>query len=458
MTKKVHFMGIGGSGCAGCAAMALEAGFEVSGCDINLETPYLEQIKDKDIELYQGHDKKHLEGKDIVACSPALFSRDIEEVNEAKKAGILMKWQHFLGDFIMKDKKVIAVCGTHGKTTTTSMLGTCLEEADEDPSVFVGGVVSKWNQTIRIGKSDLFVIEADEYDSNFIKYAPDIVLLNNAEMEHPEIFKDEATYIKIFEDFLRTIQKNGSIIVNLDCPGCLQLIEDVQDYIAENEIKIYGYSTVGESRYSCEKNYDGLIISNENGKRTFEIDGHIIKMNLPGEHNVANAMSVIACADILGSDMNKVIKGLETFTATQRRMEVVKEYENGTIVINDYAHHHTQVLNTLKTAREINDNNSLVAVFEAHQISRLQNHMQEYADALRLADKIYITPIFVGREAGKALPNMDKFLEMIDHDHAKFIDECPTCVAGIVKAETKDTPSTIVVMGAGKSHLIAKEL
>lgn len=461
MSKKVHFIGVGGSGCAGCAMMALNAGYEVSGCDANLDTSYLSQVKETGkVELHEGHDKKHIEDADIVACSPALFSHDVEEVNDAKASGKLMKWQHFLGDFVMKDKRVIAVCGTHGKTTTTSMLGTCLEEADLDPSVFVGGVVPKWNQTVRVGQSDLFVIEADEYDSNFSKYAPDIVILNNAEMEHPEIFKDEAAYMKIFEDFLRTVREKGTIIVNLDDEGCTQLIEDVQDYIVEHGISIIGYSIFGESKYNCKEVYDGLIVSNKNGKRSFDFDGRMINMNVAGEHNVHNAMAVLSCAEVIGADIDKVVKGLECFETAQRRMETIKTYDNGTIIINDYAHHHTQVATTLRSARELSQDNQLVAVFEAHQISRLEQHMQEYADALRLADKIYITPVFVGREAGKKLPDMQKFLDMIDHDHAQYQNTSPEHVASVVKAEVvdSDTPSTVVVMGAGKSHLIAKGL
>lgn len=457
--KKVHFIGVGGSGCAGCAMMALNAGYKVSGCGIDLNSSYLDQVKDTgEIELFEGHDLSHVKDADIVACSPAVLGKGIEEVDYAFKDGKLMKWQHFLGDFVMKDKKVIAICGTHGKTSTTSMLGTSLENAGVDPSVFVGGVVPKWDKTIRVGQSDIFVIEADEYDSNFIKYAPDVVILNNAEMEHPEIFDSEEEYMAIFENFLRTVKENGTIIVNLDDSGCLKLIESVQDYIVENKIEVRGFTITGESKYACEKVYDGLIIANNSGKRTFELEGNLINMNVVGDYNVSNAVAVLAASDVIGADISKVIEGIENFETANRRMQVIKNYDNGTVIINDYAHHHTQVKNALKAAREMSDERKLVAVFEAHQISRLNNHMQEYADALKIADKIYVTPVFVGREAGKALPDMQKFLDMINHDNAFFVNEEPEEVAKIVSKQIEGNASTVVVMGAGKSHIVANNL
>jgi UDP-N-acetylmuramate-alanine ligase len=185
---KVHFLGIGGSGASGAAAIAQAQGFEVSGCDL----------------IFTGHDPKHLDNIDILAVTPAIYSLDPDnpELLEAKKRGIkIMTWQKFTGEYLAKGKFVIAVAGTHGKTTTTAMIAKILEDAGFDPTVLLGAIVPKWKTNYRVGKSKYFVIEADEFNNNFLNFHPDIAVVTNIEMDHPEYFKDFEDYKKSFAKF-----------------------------------------------------------------------------------------------------------------------------------------------------------------------------------------------------------------------------------------------------------------
>lgn len=243
---KIHFMGIGGSGLAPIAILAKKMGYDVTGCDISKNTAYAKSLNDNGIEIIEGHDEKHVEEADIVAVTPAIFdyNPDHPELKAAKQKGILMTWQEFSGRYLQKGKDVIAIAGTHGKSTTTSLAGELLEDAGIDPIVEAGTIIKKWGAGYRYGQSNYFVIEADEFNNNYLNYHPLIAIINNIEMDHPEFFKDLNEVIDSFRNYIKNIRDNGYLIVNYDSVNARALAQEMSEYLNEHNITLITYSTV----------------------------------------------------------------------------------------------------------------------------------------------------------------------------------------------------------------------
>ena len=214
--KKIHFMGMGGAGVSAVAAFAKNAGYGISGCDIDQTSQFLFPLRKENVALYPNHDPRHLENIDILVVSPAIESLDQNnpEVVEAKQKGIpVIIGEKFLADTILKDKKVIAVAGVHGKSTTTAMVGKILEDASLDPSVLVGAIVADWGRNYRLGKGEYFVLEADEYQEKFLLYHPYLSVVTALEMDHPEFFKNQGQIQEAFQKFVNNTTKDGAVVV-----------------------------------------------------------------------------------------------------------------------------------------------------------------------------------------------------------------------------------------------------
>src|SRR5260221_8317681 len=240
--KHVHFLGIGGSGASAAAAIAKAQGFEITGCDPQAHNEFTTKFEKS--ELFSGHSPEHIKGVDILAITPAIFSLDPNnpELEEAKKQGIeILTWQQFLGKYLLEEKTVIAVCGTHGKSTTTAMVGKLLEDAKLDPTVELGAIVPGWDANYKAGHGKHFVVEADEFNNNFLSFHPDIIILTNIEMDHPEYFKSFGDYKDSFLKFLYQTKK--LIIANLSDPGVQAVMEVFQkDKTKANHPVILDYS------------------------------------------------------------------------------------------------------------------------------------------------------------------------------------------------------------------------
>ncbi len=459
---KVHFVGVNGSGCSGVACAAKKKGFEVTGCDVHAVGSYTFQLNDCGIYPIEGHSVEHIKDADIVAVSPAFLYdgryRDIPELATAERDGKLMKWQEFLGRYLFKDGKNIAVCATHGKTTTTSMLGVVLDRSGFDPSVFVGGVVGEWNASFRVGQSDWNVVEADEYDFNFIHYNPRYVILNNLEMEHPERFKDYEAYKDTFRTFLRTIQENGEIILNLDDAELTELVGELRGELLERNVRFVGYTIYGSTdpNHVCDRIYDASV-KGLSPTISFAVDGQCYTMNLMGEHNIANAVSVIALCTEIGVKRADIKEALANFQGSKRRLECL--YDDGVMSLySDYAHHHAQVAASV-SALQTATGKHIVAVLEPHQVSRIANHAAEYVQALEKADHYVVTEIFKGREANVANPDMDKITALFSDkgSYTPDYDELMCEIEAIV-ADHPEEPLAILVMGAGNSYKVADKI
>src|SRR3989344_8348914 len=213
--KKIHFMGVGGSGMSAVAQIAHAQGYEVSGCDLNLDTPYISKITNLISHIYQGHSADHLKDIDILAVTPAVFFQSTHnpELTTAKSQGILMTWQEFMGNYLHKNKFLICVAGTHGKSTTTTMAGLLLEAAGFDPTVEVGATIPAWHSNVRIGQSKYFISEADEFYDNFSSYKSDVIILNNIEMDHPESFHTIGRLLQSFKNFIDNLKPADGVEV-----------------------------------------------------------------------------------------------------------------------------------------------------------------------------------------------------------------------------------------------------
>ena len=393
---RIHFMGIGGSGMASAAAIAKAYGYEISGCDLKTG----------------GHSPDHLQNIDILCVSPAIFfqNNNHPEVELARQKNILMTWQGFMGKYLNSDKFVICVAGTHGKSTTTAMVGKLLEQSGLDPTVEFGA-----NNGHRIGKSKYFVTEADEFYSNFLHYHPDIVILNNIELDHPEYFDTIENMLDIFQKFIDQIKPGGTLIYNTDSP----LIRKLK--LPKNSIP-----------YSISEFPKDLILK------------------VPGVHNKANAMGVIKLAEILKINYKKT---LENFSGIDRRLQEL-DTVNGITVIDDYANHPTAFQSNIKALREKYSGKPIWVVIEPHTFSRLRAVLPDLAPALKDADHVIISKIFASREAdpgdfsgadiAKAIPG------------ALYLPEFSSIIQYLIS--NIQPQSVILVMGSGNSDKLAREI
>lgn len=425
--KKVHFMGIGGSGVSGVSLLAYKEGFRVSGCDLERETPYLPKVKKYIPDIYVGHDASHLEGIDLVVVSPAVFfqSADNDEVIEAKKRGILITWQEFLGKYLHQGKKVICVTGTHGKSTTTAMVGKLLEDAGLDPLVSLGAKVEKWGGSTRFGKGKYFVTEADEFFDSFLNYSPEIMIINNIEFDHPDYFKDEKSVFDSFRKFAGNLRGEKALIVNEDDPGVRRLLKDLD----LKDIKLI--------KYYPKKDNLGF------------------NLKVPGKHNIANALGVVALGKYLGINDSVIEKSLESFTGTGRRMELIGE-NKGIKIYDDYAHHPTAIAATLAGLREIYPKYRLWAIVEAHGFQRTKALIDKYQGVFDQADMVIIGPIFKARDPETFGMTEKSIAQASKHKNVLAFSRLNEMFGYLKKNLVSG--DIVLVMGAGKSNLWAQKL
>lgn len=454
----VHFIGINGSGISGVACIAKNRGFDVSGCDACEASNYSHQLTENNIPTFVGHNPEHLKNVDIVVVSPALLYKDkykeIEETKVAMETRKTIKWQKFLGEYIMNKQDVIAVAATHGKTTITSLVGLMLERGNFDPTVFVGGIVKEWDKTYRVGQSSYYVCEGDEYDGNFLNYFPKYVILNNIEMEHPEMFANYAEYEENFRNFLETVQENGKVVFYYDDENVYNLITSMFDSFRRRNIKLVGCTF--NTRLKKVPS-DIKLVKVKKGKNKVIINDEVIEYGLLGGHNTKNISIASILAMELGVKVQAIKDVAKNFTGSKRRMDLIFS-DDRVKLYDDYAHHHTQIMCTLKALKDnLDKKEKLIAVLEPHLISRIKNNTQEYRESLLLADFPIVTKVFKSRESFMNDIDVKKLLNdkniMCIEDFDKVVEE----VKNIIAKNPKNKFS-IIVMGAGNSYKIASTL
>lgn len=385
----VHFIGIGGISMSGLAQILLKEHFTVSGSD-NKETPLTRQLEEKGARIFYGQKASNIiEGIDVVVYTAAIHE-DNEEYQAAVQKGLpLLSRAELLGQLMANYKIPIAVAGTHGKTTTTSMLSQILLAGDLDPTISVGGILPSIGGNIRVGDSDLFVTEACEYTNSFLHFLPKISIILNIDADHLDFFKDLDDIRSSFRRFAQLLPSDGALIINGNIPDLEGFTEGLPcrvisygmdssfDYAAVN----LSYGTDGTVSFDFIK--EGIFVDR-------------ISLSVNGEHNVQNALASLAVADLLHLPLEVSKQGLKDFKGTDRRFQHKGEFQ-GVTVIDDYAHHPTEIKATLEAAAHY-PHRQLWCVFQPHTYTRTKALFPEFAEALSHAEHVILADIYAARE------------------------------------------------------------
>ena len=354
MSKVYHFIAVGGVGMSGLAKYLLQEGFTVSGSDIS-ESKYTKQLVELGGKIFIGHDADNVPENAVVVVSSAIRENNVE-LMKARDLGLKVYHRSdLLAELSSRKSKFIGFSGTHGKTTTSGMASYLLSKSNLNPSFVVGGIIPEYNTNAEYTDNDIFIAELDESDGTIVKYSPKILVINNLEPDHLDFYTDGmASLLKTFETVLSNLSSDAKVIINNDNDGVMQL-KGLLNYIS------YGLK---------EADYVAQNIVYRHGETEFEVyySGSLlcsIKIILPGEHNVYNALAVVAALHQSGCDVNKIVEHFETFTGMGRRFQKVAEL--GSIVVyDDYAHHPTEIKSTLSAMRSFTDK-KVVAVFQPHR-------------------------------------------------------------------------------------------
>ncbi len=446
----IHLVGIGGTGISAIARVLLGRGFVVSGSD-KQTNEFTAVLQEAGAHIYQGHQAKNIQGAEAVIISSAIPD-DNPEVTAARAAHIaVLKRSDFLGH-LMADTTGIAVAGTHGKTTTTGMIAAILLTADYDPTVILGGVLPEWGTNGRFGQGQHFVIEADEYDHMFLGLRPAISIITNIEHDHPDIFPTPESYLAAFQQFAALLPENGRLIVCGEDPG-------VQELMAMLDLPGVSITTYGmakrDSAYSLQASETR---PNPLGGTDFlvEADGRTIglaRLRVPGLHNVFNALAAIAVGLDVGLDFAQVCRGLASFGGVGRRFQVTGEV-GGVTIIDDYAHHPTEIRATLAAARQRYPGRRLWAVWQPHTYSRTKLLLDEFAGSFADADRVIALDIYRSRETDTLGIDTAVVVAAMDHPNTIHIPTKRDAADYLLDRIRPD--DVILTLGAGDGELVGQ--
>lgn len=384
--KKVHFVGIGGAGMSALAKILVEKGYEVSGSDLK-ESVMTGVLRDLGATVYIGQKAENVQNAEAIVVSTAIREEN-PEVVEAKRLGLKRLHRSDVNAFLINSCKGIAVAGAHGKTSTTSMLGVALDYEGVSPSIIIGGEVDYLGSNAKLGKSDYLVSEADESDGTFLKYYPYVGIVTNVENDHMDHYGTMENIIKAFHQFLSQIRDDGFAVVCFDN-------ENIRNIVKTVDKKIISYAIEHEADYQAAN-----IVAEGSGiafdvMHKGENLGRVV-LNIPGKHNVLNAMAAVVTGVQLGLTVPQMAEGLTQFNGAKRRFQT-KGKANGVWVVDDYAHHPTEIATTLKAARQTNPKR-LVCAFQPHRYSRTQLLQKEYGACFKDADLLILTDVYSAGE------------------------------------------------------------
>lgn len=386
--KKIHCIGIGGIGLSAIAEILMSRGYQVSGSDMR-ESEMTEKLMKDGADIFLGHRAKNVENVDLVVYSAAV-GYDNPELARAQELGIpTITRAQALGALMNEYENSIAISGTHGKTTTTSMVSLILKDAGKEPTILVGGNLSQINGNVYVGNNRYFVTEACEYMDSFLSLKPKIEIILNIDSDHLDYFKDVEHIASSFDKFAKLVPEDGAVIAYDANPFVKRVIENLPNAVT------FGLSESCDY-YASDIDFDteGMpsFTVNHGGKALCEI-----KLSIPGEHNILNALSAFACCHILGVETEKIIATLEQYTGTQRRFDVLGKTMSGIKIVDDYAHHPTEIKATLSAVRNMKHNN-LWCLFQPHTYTRTMALLDDFATAFADADKIVLAEIYAARE------------------------------------------------------------
>jgi UDP-N-acetylmuramate--alanine ligase len=448
--RPIHFMGIGGAGMAPLAELVRRSGGRVTGCDSQLSST-VRSLNEAGVEIVTAHDPAHVADCSALVITAAIPA-DHPEIEAARALGIpVLKRAEALGG-IVNHGYVVGIAGTHGKTTTTAMTTAVLNAGDLDPTAFVGGRVAGWGGNLHLGGNSLFVVEADEYDRSFLTLRPSVAVVTTLEADHLDIFGSLQGVEDAFLAYLENVPSEGLIVACGDDNGVGRVIPRLGS--PRRSVLTYGLST-------------GVMMRGENveadGRTTrFTVREHgkllgSVTLSVPGRHNVCNALAALSVGRHLGVPWEAAAAALAGYTGVERRFEQIGEVA-GVLVVDDYAHHPTEITATLQAARAAYPDRRLVAVFQPHLYSRTRDFASEFGKALASADLLFVTEIYPARE----LPIAGVTGEMVAEPareagvEVRFITDRAT-VAADVRAALRPN-DLCLTLGAGDLNDAAREI
>jgi len=449
--KRIHFIGIGGIGMSGIAEVLCNLGFVVTGSDAkkSKNTDRLEKMFN--VGIAEGHAAENVGAAQVVVYSSAVKENN-PEVVEARERGIpVIPRAEMLAELMTLKPYAVAIAGTHGKTTTTSMVATILGHAGVDPTTVVGGVVDTLGSNARLGSSDWFVTEADESDRSFLMLYPTIAVVTNIDKEHMESYKGMDDVVQCFTDFVNKVPFYGAAIICLDDPNVQLIIPNIRrrrvTYGMTAQADISGHDIrYNESFGSSFTVWKGTDVLGE------------IEMPVPGKHNVYNALAATAVALELDVPFQKIVEAFKIFKNANRRFQFKGEV-NGITVVDDYGHHPTEIVATLSAARNSSGGRRTIVVFQPHRYTRTQELMDEFALAFNNADVLYVLDIYAASEPpieGITAEFLTENIRRYGHKNVAYIGDVDTAAERVSK--DLHTGDLVITLGAGTVTRISEEI
>jgi len=451
----IHLIGIGGSGLSAIARLLLEMGYTVSGSD-RASSSFLAELRQLGADIMIGHQPENIAGADLIVRSSAIPDEN-PEVIAAREAGIpVLKRADFLGK-IMDGKYGIAVAGTHGKTTTTAMLVWVLIALLQDPSFIVGGKINKLGVNARAGKGSHFVIEADEYDRMFLGLKPMLEIITNVEHDHPDCYPTIESFSTAFEKFVNLLPNTGILIICGQDAGSTNLIS----YAREKQIQTISYGIEEYSEPCSEIEFFAKatnLSSIPNSGFSFDAIVNMqtcqVNLQVPGLHNVLNSLAVLAAISVLHLSLEQAALALGDFQGTGRRFEILGE-PDGITIINDYAHHPTEIRATLSAARSRYPGHRIWVVWQPHTYSRTLLLQKEFSRSFSDANKVIVTEIFASRESKQEFSSA-QVVQSMRHSAAQFIPELTDASNYLIDHLTNG--DVLLVLSAGDADQISTQV
>ena len=439
-TNHIHFVGIGGIGMSGMAELLHKLGFIISGSDQN-SSERTESLQTMGLHISEGHSGKNVNGADVVVYSSAV-QRDNPEILAAENKQVpVIRRAEMLAELLKVKPTSIAIAGTHGKTTTCSMLGEILTTADFHPTMVIGGIVNKFQSNTISGSGDVIVVEADEFDRSFLTLQPTMGLITNLDLEHLDCYENLEDLQMAFTQFANAVPFYGKVGVCIDNHNAASIIPNIKRPVVT--FGVHEDAEIQASNLQFDNNHSTFTLS-IHGEPRGELTVHV-----PGEHNVKNALGAAVLALELDTPFDKIQAGLDQYTGVRRRFDIKYTTDKNIMIVDDYAHHPSEVSATLKAAKT-GWNNRIIAIFQPHLFTRTRDFYHDFAEAFLQAEILIVTDIYEARE--KPIPGITAQIisdeaEQLGHKHVELIANqanIPARLKEIVQAN-----DMIITMGAG---------
>ena len=451
--KHAHFIGIGGISMSGLAEILKNAGFTVSGSDMK-ESDTTKILEEQGIKVYIGQVASNITDDIDFVIYTAAIHEDNEEFMAAKEKGLPMLTRAaFLGQVMDNYKYSVAVAGTHGKTTTTSMMAHIMLEAETDPTVSIGGMLDVIGGNIRVGSSDYFVTEACEYTNSYHEFRPYASIILNIDNDHLDFFKNIENIAASFATFATKTVDGGALILN----GDMRFRDQVIDAVKDKNIKVFTFGKDESNDFRAEN-----ITLNELGQPTYElyINGESkgnVSLAVTGEHNAVNSLAAIAASLYIGIDLDDIIEGLKKCHSAERRFEYKGMTESGAYIYDDYAHHPTEIAASMRVANAVKKRELWVA-FQPHTYSRTKAHLKDFAKSLSTADHVVLADIYAAREiddGSVSSKDLENELRNLGTD-ATYLGDFET-IENYLKNKLNNN-DMLITMGAGNIDVVGTQL